>query len=101
MDMKRNWTRAPHDCPGAERKTSHYLWSMSAGIVLAGVLAFTFAGTRRTSAAPAPPATKVEVPKFAVDPSWPHIPNGWTLGQVSSAATDADGNIWIIHRREV
>jgi len=40
----------------------------------------------------------MEVPKFVVDPSWPHIPNGWTLGQVSSAASDADGNIWIIHR---
>ena len=56
------------------------------------------AGSRRTSAAPPLPATKVEVPKFVVDPSWPHIPNGWTLGQVSSAAADADGNIWIIHR---
>jgi len=39
-----------------------------------------------------------EIPKFEVDPSWPKIPNGWTLGQVSSAASDEQDNIWILHR---
>src|SRR5579864_2859574 len=98
MDMKRNRAREKRDCPGAERNVRPYLLSVSAGVVLTVVVAFLIAGSRRTSAAPPLPATKVEVPKFVVDPSWPHIPNGWTLGQVSSAAADADGNIWIIHR---
>ena len=98
MDAKRNRALASQDCPGAERNVRHYLLSISAGIVLAVVVAFTIAGSRRASAAPPLPAANVEVPKFVVDPSWPHIPNGWTLGQVSSAAADADGNIWIIHR---
>ena len=71
---------------------------VSAGIVFVAIVAIVIAGSHRTAAAPQHPAFKVEVPKFAVDPSWPHIPNGWTLGQVSSAASDADGNIWIIHR---
>jgi NHL repeat len=69
----------------------------SAGIVLVAVVAFVIAGSRHASAAPPRPAS-VEVPKFAVDPSWPHIPNGWTLGQVSSVACDSDGNIWVFHR---
>ena len=71
---------------------------VSAGMVLVAVMAYVIAGSQRASTAPPRSASKVEVPKFVVDPSWPHIPNGWTLGQVSSAATDPDGNIWIIHR---
>ena len=74
---------------------------VSAGIILVAVVAFVIAGSHRASAAPPRPAAQFEVPKFVVDPSWPHIPNGWTLGQVSSAASDPDGNIWIIHRPRV
>src|SRR6202045_1717878 len=73
------------------------LWLAAASVSVA-IVAFGIAGSHRASATPPRPAANVEVPKFVVDPSWPHIPNGWTLGQVSSAASDADGNIWIIHR---
>jgi DNA-binding beta-propeller fold protein YncE len=38
------------------------------------------------------------VPVFAVDPAWPQIPNGWTLGLVSKISIDRHGNVWIIHR---
>ena len=72
------------------------LW-LSAAILLAAVGALVLGESHWASAAAARPS-KVEVPKFIVDPSWPRIPNGWTLGQVSSAASDADGNIWILHR---
>jgi hypothetical protein len=41
---------------------------------------------------------RVEAPRFEVDPSWPTIPNGWVLGQVSSAAVDEQDHIWIIQR---
>src|SRR5215467_14856549 len=71
---------------------------LSAGLVLFAVAAFVIAGSHWASATPPRPAPQVEVPKFVVDPSWPHIPNGWTLGQVSSVSTDPDGNIWILHR---
>src|SRR5712691_13470179 len=50
------------------------------------------------SATGAERGSKREVPKFEVDPSWPKIPNGWTLGQVSSVASDEQDNIWILHR---
>ncbi len=46
----------------------------SAGILLVAIGSFVIAGSRRASAAPPRPASEVEVPKFAVDPSWPHIP---------------------------
>ena len=39
-----------------------------------------------------------EIPKFQVDPTWPQMPNGWSWGQVSSAASDDHGNIWILQR---
>src|SRR5665213_6464 len=57
-------------------------------------LAAAHAGTAVTRAAASP-----LVPRFKVDPDWPHIPNGWTLGQVSSAASDPQtGHIWILQR---
>jgi len=46
------------------------------GIVLVAVAAFVIAGSHRASATPPRPASKVEVPKFEVDPSWPHIRTG-------------------------
>ena len=42
-----------------------------------------------------------ERPVFQVDPAWPKIPNGWALGQVSSAAADANDHIWLLHRSRV
>lgn len=42
-----------------------------------------------------------EAPKFEVDPSWPKIPNGWVLGQVSGAATDERDHVWVLHRPRV
>ena len=42
-----------------------------------------------------------EAPRFEVDPSWPKIPNGWALGQVSSAAIDNQDNVWVLHRPRV
>ena len=38
------------------------------------------------------------VPTFAVDPAWPKVPPQWKLGDVSSMTTDAQGNIWVLHR---
>src|SRR5262249_30149295 len=55
-------------------------------------------GWLRVSAAQTHSKSKVEAPHFEVDPSWPKIPNGWTLGQVSTVASDPDGNIWVLHR---
>jgi len=70
------------------------LW-VYAGVGL--VMAFVVFGSHATSAKLRAGSTR-EVPKFEVDPSWPKIPNGWTLGQVSSAASDEQDNIWILHR---
>jgi DNA-binding beta-propeller fold protein YncE len=39
-----------------------------------------------------------ERPILQVEPGWPTIPNGWALGQVSSAAADANDHIWLLHR---
>src|SRR5580765_2031678 len=95
MNVKRNLIKPRTSCRDSKRKRRDYLLPVIAGAVVASIVGLF--GLHRTSAA-TPPASKVEVPKFVVDPTWPHIPNGWTLGQVSSAAADADGNIWIIHR---
>ena len=37
-------------------------------------------------------------PQFRVDPQWPHIPQQWTLGQVSGLDVDARDHVWIIQR---
>ena len=47
------------------------------------------------------PAAAREVPQFKADASWPKIPNGWVLGQVSSAAVDDRDHVWVLHRPRV
>src|SRR6185369_13292989 len=96
MNVKCNPTKPRSSRPESIRKGRDYVLTVIAGAVFASIVGLF--GLHRTSAAAPLPASKVEVPKFVVDPTWPHIPNGWTLGQVSSAAADAGGNIWIIHR---
>ena len=52
-----------------------------------------------TATTTSPTAAGKMMPKFKVDPKWPKIPNGWTLGQVASAASDPQtGHIWISQR---
>ena len=36
-------------------------------------------------------------PAFAVDPSWPSIPNNWVLGEVTSISVDRKDHIWVLH----
>jgi DNA-binding beta-propeller fold protein YncE len=38
------------------------------------------------------------VPKFAVDPSWPKIPNNWQFGQVASVSVDGQDHVWVLQR---
>ena len=38
------------------------------------------------------------VPTFAVDASWPSLPNGLVLGQVASVTVDARDHVWVLHR---
>lgn len=39
-----------------------------------------------------------EVPKLAVDASWPTIPADSKFGEVSAVDVDAAGNVWVLHR---
>ena len=47
---------------------------------------------------PPPPAPPRSVPTFAVDASWPTLPNDWVLGQVSSVTVDDQDHVWVLHR---
>jgi len=38
------------------------------------------------------------LPTFEVDKSWPKLPPQWKVGDVSSFASDAQGNIYLLHR---
>jgi hypothetical protein len=75
--------------------------TISVGSALVAVTAFILAGPHRIVVAQSKPTPAREAPKFEVDPSWPKIPNGWVLGQVASAASDEQDNIWILHRSRV
>ena len=36
-------------------------------------------------------------PEFRVDPTWPSVPNGWVLGEVTSVAVDRNDDVWVLH----
>src|SRR5687767_6538178 len=38
------------------------------------------------------------LPTFAVDPSWPKVPDNTKLGDISSIAIDAQDNAYVLHR---
>jgi hypothetical protein len=67
------------------------------GTAAAMVIAAAFVSTNAQHGTPA----AVERPIFHIDPSWPTIPNGWSLGQVASAAADTNDHIWVLHRSRV
>jgi hypothetical protein len=60
-----------------------------------GATALTATGAAAQTAAQAQTRS---VPTFTVDPNWPKVPPQWKLGDVSSMASDAQGNIWVLHR---
>lgn len=63
--------------------------------LLTTLVAFGSVGSRDAHARP---RQTLQMPKFQVDPKWPTIPNGWTLGQVSDVTTDLQNHIWILQR---
>lgn len=38
------------------------------------------------------------VPRFSVDPAWPHMPDSMLWGEVSGVAVDRDDSVWVVHR---
>jgi len=66
-------------------------------LVLAALLAtgMSVAMPAKQAAAQAAPRA---LPTFEVDKDWPKVPPQWKVGDVSSFTTDAQGNIWLIHR---
>ena len=39
-----------------------------------------------------------KMPRFAADPSWPQLPKGYLIGQVSGVSVDREGDIWVVNR---
>ena len=66
-------------------------------VAVAAMGATALTATGAAAQTPAQAQTR-SVPTFAVDPAWPKVPPQWKLGDVSSMTTDAQGNIWVLHR---
>jgi hypothetical protein len=53
----------------------------------------------RKAEAQASNGTKVQVPRFEVDPTFPKpLPNGWYQGMSIGVGVDANDHVWIVHR---
>lgn len=66
--------------------------------IVAAATLFVPVGARAARGAPQARHATGAVPRFDVDASWPRIPNGWVFGQVASAATDDQDNVWVLQR---
>lgn len=71
-------------------------WVGTAVLLAAALVSAEWRST--ATAAQANPLAVRQVPKFEVDPSWPKMPNGWTMSEVSMAAVDAEDNVWVLQR---
>jgi hypothetical protein len=65
-------------------------------LIAAGIAAAVPAGMLFGTDAAA--QTARSVPTFEVAAGWPKVPPQWKLGDVSSMTSDAQGNIWVLHR---
>jgi hypothetical protein len=83
---------------GAKRKK----WSGVAFLALVTFVIGLDPQLAETAAGQARSKSTRETPRFEVDTSMPKIPNDRVLGEVASAATDEQDNVWVLHRpREV
>jgi DNA-binding beta-propeller fold protein YncE len=37
-------------------------------------------------------------PRFELDKAWPHVPEKWKLGFISSVTVDSQDHVWVLHR---
>ena len=44
------------------------------------------------------PIDGAKMPRFAADATWPSLPTGYLIGQVSGVAVDEEGDIWVVNR---
>jgi DNA-binding beta-propeller fold protein YncE len=66
----------------------------SLSIILAGLVVAERALVREASA-----QSKVQAPRFEVDPFWPKpLPNGWVMGMAIGVTVDSNDHVWIVHR---
>jgi sugar lactone lactonase YvrE len=71
--------------------------NLSLAVLLAAGMAVALPGKYllgSTASAQTPRA----LPTFEMEKDWPKVPPQWKVGDVSSFTTDAQGNIWLIHR---
>jgi DNA-binding beta-propeller fold protein YncE len=69
-------------------------------LALPAIAAMAISGSCARAVAQSQPVPGSMIPKFRVDPSWPKIPHGLTLGQVSGVAVGEQDRIWVLQRPE-
>jgi DNA-binding beta-propeller fold protein YncE len=68
-------------------------------VVLLAALGIGQSVLQRKVDAQASNGTKVQVPRFEVDPTFPKpLPNGWYQGMSIGVGVDANDHVWIVHR---
>jgi hypothetical protein len=67
-------------------------------VVCVSVAAGIAAGTVRPDAGLGAAQAARQMPLFAVDTTWPRLPNNWVLGQTPGIAVDRHDHVWILHR---
>ena len=69
---------------------------MKRALIAAALAAFA---CTTADAAPQAKNANGQAPRYVVDPFWPKtLPDNWMLGQMAGVATDAQDNVWILHR---
>src|SRR5580692_9701181 len=66
-------------------------WNIFKKAILAGLMAFCFAGTQ---------AQAQKMPSYKFDPDWPKVPlpNKWWMMGVTGMYVDKDDHIWVLTR---
>jgi len=72
---------------------------LSIGVLVVTLLVVLGVGQATLDRTAAQSRTRVQAPRFEVDPLWPKpLPNHWVLGSAIGVWVDEQDHIWIIHR---
>src|SRR5688500_13395405 len=72
-------------------------WRVRWKLIAGALVLVTLLGLERTFRRGAD-AQEAGAPSYEVDPFWPDVPDGWSLGQVACVAVDSRDHVWIVQR---
>ena len=99
-EISLNWgARRSGGRMGPLHRVARALNRVPSAVVLATIAAvWSYGMFQRSATAAVAQPQSAGAPRFELDKSWPHVPEKWKLGFISSVTVDSEDHVWVLHR---